>query len=342
MRTLIGLVAFGNLPFTQLTINSIRATTKSPFEFFVVVGNPNDNFTPQWLDSQEINYMWHRDCNRGFPVCLNEIYDWAFPSASEHNPFGLTKDYDALIIAGNDIVPYPGAVDALIGVAATTDWEWCCSSQFDVRSLCDSYPEARQYFDGPAHLFDHFGQDGVESSPLVRPWELHQHEAERLLREWEQKLPGTESFIQADCIKDVRNLCLFKRSVFEKLGYADPNFWPGGYFEDNDYCRRARLAGVKACGVAHSAYFHFWSRTIHQGEGTSSRQFTRNSDFYRMKWGGPFDGEAYQLPFNGKPYRDPSNPDQPYVCCPGDLKIGSRDAEPAIVEYWRRKSPTVA
>ena len=42
--------------------------------------------------------------------------------------------------------------------------------------------------------------------------------------------------------------------MWEKLGYFDANFWPNGYFSDNDYARRANLIGVRACGLAHAAY----------------------------------------------------------------------------------------
>jgi hypothetical protein len=130
----------------------------------------------------------------------------------------------------------------------------------------------------------------------------------------------------------VRNLCLFKRSVAEKIGYADANFWPGGYFEDNDYCKRARMAGVKACGLAHSAYFHFWSRTIHQeGGSTTGTTFDRNGEFYGVKWGGPFDHERYAEPFDGKPYLLDG-----WIAQRPSLRISDRKNEGAIVEYWSR------
>ena len=219
MKTLIGIVTFGNLPFTQLTIRSIQETTRSPVDFFIIVGKPEDQATATWLEEMHLDYNWHRDLNRGFPASINDIYDYAWPRGD-----GLTnieRDYDHVIIAGNDIVAYPNAVDALIDCAATTDWEWICSSQFDSRSLVERYPAARPFFIGPHLRFSDFA---------ARPWELHQ----------EFHPPG----LQPDCIKDVRNLCLFKRSVFEKIGYADVNFYPGGYFEDNDYCVRGHRAGV--------------------------------------------------------------------------------------------------
>jgi hypothetical protein len=139
----------------------------------------------------------------------------------------------------------------------------------------------------------------------------------------------------------VRNLCLFKRSVFEKLGYADVNFWPGGYFEDNDYCARALRAGVKTCALRHSVYFHFWSRTIHQGGRAGSfhaRTFDACRQFYETKWGGNFKAEKWDVPFDGKTYsigREGSERDWQVAQLPASLRIDSRRDEAAIIDYWR-------
>jgi GT2 family glycosyltransferase len=349
MKTLIGIGTFGNLPFTQLTINTIRATTKAPVDFFVVVGQPSDVQTSAWLKAQGIPHVVH-EANHGFPVALNDMMDAAWTSKIEDRRAKIEwGQYDNLIIVGNDVVPYPGAVDALIEEAWRradgVRWEWICSSQFDAKSLVARYPEAAEHFTGPNLVFEKWASsrgevqsmEVVDYTPLVRPWELHQHAAEALVARWMGATEaGKREFVQPDCIKDVRNLCLFKRSVFEKIGYADVNFWPGGYFEDNDYCKRARSAGVKACGLEHSAYFHFWSRTIHQGEGTQPRQFQNNAGFYATKWGGGFDAERYQLPFGGSPYGY-CDPEKGISFHHGDgrLKIDSRASEPAIVEYWR-------
>lgn len=303
-KTLIGIVTFGNLEFTRLTIEEIRRSTKSPFDLFVVVGKPDDSDTAAWLQSQGIPNLRHAG-NNGFPASINDIYDAAF----------FYGGYENLIVSGNDVIPYPDAIDALIREAADSEWEWLCSSQFDAQSLVDRYPAARQYFEGPELKFTDFS---------ARPWDLHA----------DMRPPG----IDPNSIKDVRNLTLFRRSVFEKIGYADVNFWPGGYFEDNDYCRRAMLAGVKACGLHHSAYFHFWSRTINQGphasDGRHHARFQRNDQFYRTKWGGPFGLEEYALPFDGKSYSL-----APEICWPGEVKIADRELEAQIIDCWSRQIP---
>lgn len=297
MKTLIGIVTYGNLPFTQLTIAEIRRTTLHTFNLFVIVGKPGDMATERWLQSQGIPYHTH-DANRGFPASLNDIIDYARTA----NPI-----WHNLIICGNDVVPYPGAIDAMIDTARETDFEWICSSQFDVHSLLARYPEQRKYFEGPNLLFTDF---------TARPWEVH------------KDFHATE--VKPDVCNDVQNLCLYKRSVFEKIGYFDANFWPGGYFSDNDYCGRGHKVGVQACNLAHSAYFHFWSRTIHQsGDTTTAKHFERNREYYELKWGGPVNGEKYEVPFAGRAY-----PLMPGVALPADLKIATRHNELAIIQYW--------
>lgn len=309
MTTLIGMVTFGNLQFTQLAINEIRKTTKSDYTLFVVVGKPDDGATAAWLEQQDIDYVHHHE-NFGFPYSLNDIYDEAFVPMDAY----CCGDFDNVIFVGNDVIVYPGAIDAMIQEAARGEYDWICASEYNVQSLCRDYAEARQFFGEPNFQFNDFS---------ARPWELHLH-----------KVPGLAgplndpSWVQANCRKDVRNLALFTRKSFEALGYADVNFWPGGYFEDNDYGRRGDLANVKACGLAHACYFHFWSRTIHQGSGTASAQFGRNAEFYQAKWGRAVGAEKFSLPFGGG---------SPPLTVPIALKIDGRVGELEIVRHWMAK-----
>lgn len=315
MKTLIGIVTFGNLPFTQLTINEIRRTTRAPFDFLVVVGQPGDHATAHWLEEQDIPHLLHHE-NRGFPASLNDIWAYAW---EDRLKAGLQTGYDNVILCGNDVVPYPGAIDALIAEAARGKWEWICASQFDVKALCAAYPEQRAAFLGDHFRFEDF---------TLRPWDAHAaHVA--------AAPPG----IEPHQFKDVQNLCLYRRSVFERMGYFDANFWPNGYFSDNDAARRAVNLGLRGCGLPHAVYFHFWSRTIHQGLARRNEiYFQRNEEFYLHKWGGPFGAEKFQVPFDGGLYGRRALTDKIFL--PASLKIGSRADDGAIANYWREKAIT--
>lgn len=299
-RTLVGMVTFGNVEFSKLTIKSIKETTKNDIEFFVVVGQPNDYATKEWVDTFDIPNIIH-ERNHGFPASLNDIYDYAWG----------VRNFDNLIIAGNDIVAYPHAIDSLINKADNSDWEWISSSQFDVRALVNMYPEAQDMFSKDGKFrFTQFGKS--------EPWNLH--------ADWKR----TDEALEPNVIKDVHNLCLYKPSVVDKIGYVDVNFYPA-YYSDNDYARRGVNAKLKTCALGNSQYFHFWSRTIHQGSGGSTHKyFDNNRRFYISKWGGDFAKERWTVPFGGLPYPLTKN-----VTLEASLKITERGNEEKITRFWR-------
>ena len=301
MSTLVGIVTFGNLSFTKLTVRSLRETiVRYPFDIFCVVGKPGDIETEAWLKEEEIPHVVH-DWNYGFPYSVNDIYDYAWKE----------NDYANLVIIGNDVVAYPHAIDSLIEVAETTDYDWVCSRQYDVKSLMKDYPQTKVYFRGTNLVFENFDS---------RPWEVFKGYNDKVVVD------------KGSGLSDVHNLALFKKTIFDKVGYIDVNFYPA-YYEDNDYVRRAIRAGVKSCTVTNSFYFHFWSRTIHQETGGSTnRYFSLNRNFYIIKWGGDFGQETYEIPFDNKTY----------TLAPGlelepVLYLKDRTQEKDIARAWKSK-----
>ena len=57
-----------------------------------------------------------------------------------------------------------------------------------------------------------------------------------------------------------------RREVFEKIGGFDPLF--NLYYEDNDFCRRARLAGFKLAVITNAKYHHYGGSTVGGREST--------------------------------------------------------------------------
>lgn len=282
MKTLLGIVTFGNLEFTKLTVKSILETTKAPLDVFIVVGKPGDNETAEWVKAENIAHIIH-DKNYGFPKSVNDIYDYAWV----HN------DYDYLILAGNDIVAYPYAIDSLVNFATETDYEVISALQYDVRSLILEFPETQKNFEGPNCIIRNFDD---------KPWE---------------KFTGYSSVYSVGDMRlyDIQNLCLYKKSIFDKVGYTDVNFYPA-YFIDNDYARRISLSTAKYCTLGNARFFHFWSRTKLQGSGGSTdHQFVNNQMYYSAKWGGVV-GQETRVP---------------------NLKIDSRERELESIEFWRNR-----
>jgi hypothetical protein len=111
-ENLFAFCTFGLLQFTKLAVESIRNTVKNEFDLFVVVGKPDDFETKQWLDEQNISNIMHTE-NMGFPVALNDIYDYAWK----------TNNYKHLILLGNDVILYDYAGDSLINLANSSDYK---------------------------------------------------------------------------------------------------------------------------------------------------------------------------------------------------------------------------
>lgn len=281
-KNLFAFVTFGNLAFSQLAVRSLRETVHSEYDVFAVVGKPGDWATKEWLEKEGIPHFMHSE-NMGFPFSVNDIYDYAWKYNS----------YDNMILFGNDIVFYPYAGDSLIELANESDYQVISALQYDVKDLIKEFPESAKWFRGGTYNIDDFSGEpwrqfkGYSKDPQVADMQLY----------------------------DIQNLCLYKKSVFETVGYTDVNFYPA-YFIDNDYARRLVLAGVKGCSLTNARFFHFWSRTIHQGTGGStSKHFQRNEEYYKRKWGGVVGKETVR----------------------GHIKIDDRSHEIETVRNWRNK-----
>ncbi len=302
-RTLLGVCAYGGLKFLRLGIESLQKTvgfeSKVPygFDLLVISAKPGDREMTDWLSKNVSTFISHQR-NFGFPAAINDMLDAAF----------VHGDYDNLIIMGNDVIPMPCAVAELIRCASTSDFEMVCGSEYDSRFLVQQYPKVREHFEGPNLIFK-------DSAIEKRIWEVHK---------------DFKKGVEPDTRKDIRNFTLFKRSAFEKCGYSDVGFFSNGYFEDLDACRRLDKTGVSACGLKEAAFFHAWSRTVHEGENRDHGKLYRQNEWlYREKWGGAWREEKYDLPYHGDDYAL-----TPEIIIKPELKISSREQELAILNYW--------
>ncbi len=294
-KALLAVCAYGGLPFLKMGMDVVR---KTEVDILVIAAKPGDEEMIQWLRSQPCFIIAHGE-NMGFAGAINDMLDFAFTNG----------DYDSLIIMGSDVVPMEGAIEAMVRCADENEFEMVCGSEFNSRFLVDNYPEARKFFRGENLIFTDFG---------ARPWLLHKER---------------QSGIEPHSRKDIRNFTLFKRSAFEKAGYADVGFYSNGYYEDLDACRRLDRTNVTACGLKDAPFFHLWSRTVHQGEKRDhGKLFRQNEHLYLEKWGGLWGKETYELPYHGDPYEL-----APGLILQPDLKISSRDQEKEIINFWRNQ-----
>jgi hypothetical protein len=90
--------------------------------------------------------------------------------------------------------------------------------------------------------------------------------------------------------------CFLQREpVWGAVGDYDDGFWPA-YFEDMDYRRRMRLAGIEAVVLEdHAGVLHRRSST----GGAAFDRFGWNQERYHRKWGGPPGDERFDRPWDG-------------------------------------------
>lgn len=74
---------------------------------------------------------------------------------------------------------------------------------------------------------------------------------------------------------------LYRRSLFERVGLLDETFV--AYFEDSDFCFRARLAGAKAVLVSEAVAYHIGSASIAGQTWWRSAQCFRNHGLLVIK-----------------------------------------------------------
>jgi GT2 family glycosyltransferase len=87
--------------------------------------------------------------------------------------------------------------------------------------------------------------------------------------------------------------------AIEVIGCFDENFFPA-YCEDQDYSRRARLAGLHEENCADTRVEHGGSSVIHSSPDLAAANGVthgRNIAYYRRKWGGDGDHERFEQPF---------------------------------------------
>jgi len=74
---------------------------------------------------------------------------------------------------------------------------------------------------------------------------------------------------------------LIKREVFERIGLMDAKYFV--YFDDIDFCLRARRAGMKLVYLPAARVYHKVSSLIGHRSDLALRYFTRNHVYYVMK-----------------------------------------------------------
>jgi len=86
-------------------------------------------------------------------------------------------------------------------------------------------------------------------------------------------------------VTNLVGLCLLiKRNVIDRIGYFDEIYQPG-MWEDNDYCMRAKLKGIKMVVSKDVFIWHYGSKTITElGKDKGKEIFLKNKEVFVNKW----------------------------------------------------------
>lgn len=110
-----------------------------------------------------------------------------------------------------------------------------------------------------------------------------------------------EAFWGAPCIEadgHSWHLIAIHRSVFEKVGLFDENFYPA-YFEQIDFCYRMRMLDLEG------SWPRVWVNALSQGVAIANETIRVPAApllaYYAHKWGGAKGEERFKIPFDSWP-----------------------------------------
>ena len=91
---------------------------------------------------------------------------------------------------------------------------------------------------------------------------------------------------------------LITPATYQHIGEFDEGFSPA-YFEDNDYCYRTILSGMKCVRSQNAMFYHYGSLTQNQDQPVVPSQiFESNKEYFKNKWGGEPGVEIHTRPWN--------------------------------------------
>lgn len=194
-NTIVAIATVNNLKFTKMCVESIRNTVKSPYRLLIVDDGSSDG-TVAWAKQQSIDLIVH-PVNLGLPYAVNDMYDYTW-----------NKDKDAyLVIIANDAIVCDGAIDDLIRGLNETDFDLLGTREFNINQFLAQFPQYRNQFstDGRAILLgDTFTAYKEMEKTVDKTFVVH------------ERYP-------------IMSLVIHRKSLFDKLGYYDVNYYPQYY-----------------------------------------------------------------------------------------------------------------
>jgi GT2 family glycosyltransferase len=233
--------------FTADCIQSIYDKTTVPFEIILVDNNSSDD-SPSYIKEKfpQVRLIENKS-NRGFATANNQ-------------GIKISKG-KLLILLNNDTVLKNNALDKMfeymdknpeIGILACKLFD---ADGKTVQHNCRAFPSPVGTMFGRASLFTKL----MPNNPISK---------RNLLLNWDYS-----SVKEADWVSGAA--LMVKREAIEQIGLLDENFYM--YWEDTDFCKRAKDAGWQICFFPEAQIIHF------TGKGGGKRNFLLSSNtIYQM------------------------------------------------------------
>lgn len=218
---------FNNSKFTEDCINSIYLTTKVPIEIIVIDNGSTD-------DTEDVLLQLKQNCPnniRKFKIIKNKKNRGVI-SAFNQGINIFIGDY--LLLQNNDCLMTPNWLEEMMKV-------------INQESNIGIVGPLTNLFKGKSH----------PNPQLVYPEYKSLNELNNFaisLRNKQKKLYSEVDYVFGHCM-------LISRKVIEDIGNFDTRFGIG-YFEEIDYCKRAKDKGYKIVVANHSFIHHFGNKTL--------------------------------------------------------------------------------
>ena len=209
-----------NFRTPDLTIDCLRSLTGevalNPGVRTVVIDNHSSDDSPTLLSAALAAEKW------GWCTLIESPQNSGFAGG---NNLGIRAiEADNYLLLNSDTVVRPGAITALLDAADKYPAAGVIGPRLE---WPDARPQESCFHDlRPAHAFTAAAQTGL---------------LERLIPRSYVGVPVSETPLDSDWTSFA--CALIRREVFEKIGLLDTGYFM--YFDDVDFCRRARAAGWK-------------------------------------------------------------------------------------------------
>lgn len=287
----IVVLAYNQLDYTRLCLDSLRRHTRLPYEL-LVVDNASQDGTPEFLRALEgvslltnrENLGYARACNQGIAAAQGRHV------VLLNNDTIVTQGWLEGLLMELESAPEVGMVGPVSNYAPT--WQMLSEAPY----TC---------FEGDRQMLDLTG--------------LH-----RLAHDRAEHLKGASR-----PVNQLGGFCLLiRREAIERIGGLDDRFGIG-FFEDTDFAYRARIAGFQLRVREDVFIHHFGSRTFEGAKLDTERLLRENGAKFKEKWEVPTDrdltdpdlpAELLATPFDPKRHVQPL-PEAPTPHQPGLTSI---------------------